>query len=73
MFAGMQETNLGAMLDALRNNAEACKLEGNREFADGACRLSASKKWRSVPRDCCRARVLTRACVRGAQATWRRP
>jgi hypothetical protein len=37
MFAGMQETNLGAMLDALRSNAEACKLEGNREFADGAC------------------------------------
>jgi hypothetical protein len=47
---GMHETNLGAMLEALRNNAEACKEQGNRHFGEGAravrlqsCRLPARR------------------------------
>ena len=33
---GMKQTNLAAMLSALRNTADGCKQEGNMHFADGA-------------------------------------
>lgn len=52
----MKETNLAAMLDALRNSAEGSKQEGNAAFAAGA---HAAR------------RSLRRATDASQQATWR--
>jgi G3E family GTPase len=55
---GMKQTNLAAMLSALRSSADGCKQEGNAHFATGAVQAGLFRA------------PLTRST---RQATWRRP